>query len=159
MCVHISFVISLFLKRLRVERANCSHDVPSLLNTPAGIFLQTGTLFYITANNLPHQEINIGTTLPPNLLSPFKFRPLSQQCLFSFLGQHAIQEYILHLVVYFQTPLICKSCQSFMALTVFLKGTGLTFYSMAYNRGPLFAGVPRNDALLFPVSLIRRHKM
>lgn len=91
-CAHISFVISLFLKLLRVERANCSHDVPSLLNTPVGIFPQTGTLFYITANNLPHQEISIGTTLLPHLLSPFKFRPLSQQCFFSFLGQHAIQE-------------------------------------------------------------------
>lgn len=46
----------------------------------------------------------------------------------------------------------------FCSFTVLLKGTSF-YYRMAYNLGPLSVGIPQNDALLFSVSLIRRHKM
>lgn len=151
MCVHvcITLVISLFLDLWRVNRAHSRHGVLSLLNTPRCIFPQTGSLSYTTVNDLPHQEINIGTTLPSSPRSPCTFPPPSQQCPFSFLIQKAIGEYILHLVVmYFETPLVWSNSKSFLSLTI-LKSTGLTFYRMAYKFGSLMEGIPKNDALPF----------
>lgn len=142
MYVCITLVIGLSLGIWRVNRAHSRHGVLSLLITPTCISPQTGSLSYVTASDLPHQETNIGTTLPSSPQSPFKLPPPSQPCPLSLLIQKAIGEHTLHLaVMYFESLLFWS--KSLISLTV-LKSTGLTFCRMAYKFGSLMAGIPKN---------------